>query len=362
MNRISSKSWCAIISIIVCAMLALGTTVTAGSLEEAAKKEGKLRIVAFPSFKGIAKAFQEKYGIQVEGIHFGAPSILRKVSQESDAGVFKIDAFSASPGPLAADLNKWMAKYDPKGSNNVAKIKALLPKHWKSIPAFVHVVGAVYHDELVKGKDIPKSIYDLHKSKFKGKIISRTPWLGTNFFVHILAYYTWFNKDMAKWNNYWSKFNVNIGRKTPKFVGMHNAVGMKEYHMGVYTLPYSPSTFGPAHGNHLQYTTFKEGGIWFPNFIAVHKKAPHPNAAKLFAQFVISDEGQKYFQSINLVPANEKLGPSDLLKEAFKGVDLFYKDVDGTPLVSTLVREMDKKSGRRKAWVNKIKKAYGHKG
>jgi iron(III) transport system substrate-binding protein len=347
-----------LVSFIVIATLGLGHTVTAGELEEAAKKEGKLRIVAFPSFKALTQKFEQKYGIKVEGTFFGAPSIQRKVGQESEAGIFQIDAFSASPGPLAADHNKWMAKYEPKGSENVAKIKKLLPKHWKSIPAFIHVVGVVYHDELVKGKDIPKSIYDLHNPKFKGKIISRTPWLGSNFFVHILAYYTWFNKDMEKWNNYWGKFNANIGRKTPKFVGLHNSVGLKEYHMGVYTLPYSPSTFGPSHGNHLQYTTFKEGGIWWPNMIAVHNKATHPNAARLFAQFTISDEGQKFFQSINLIPTHEKLGPSDLLKEAFKGVDLWYKDVDGNPLVSTLVREMDKKSGRRKEWVNKIKKAY----
>ncbi|MEE9612936.1 MAG: hypothetical protein V3W19_16905, partial [Desulfatiglandales bacterium] len=176
MNRILSKSWYVLVSLTVLAMLALGHTVSAGELEEAAKKEGKIRIVAFPSFKGITKQFQKKYGIQVEGIYFGAPPILRKVSQESDAGIFQIDAFSASPGPLAADLNKWMAKYEPKGSENVAKIKKLLPDHWKSIPAFVHVVGVVYQDELVKGKDIPKSIYDLHNPKFKGKIISRTPW------------------------------------------------------------------------------------------------------------------------------------------------------------------------------------------
>ncbi len=358
MNRILSKSGHVFVFLIVLAMLGLGHTVTAGELEEAAKKEGKLRIVAFPSFKGIAQAFQKKYGIQVEGIYFGAPPILRKVSQESDAGIFQIDAFSTSAGPLAADLNKWIAKYEPKGSKNVANIRKLLPDHWKSIPAFVHVVGVVYHDELVKGKDIPKSIYDLLDPKFKGKIISRTPWLGTNFFVHILSYYTWFNKDMEKWSNYWGKFNDNIGRKTPKFVEMHNSVGLKEYSMGVYTLPYSPSTFGPAHGNHLQYTTFKEGGIWFPNMVAVHNKAPHPNEDRLFAQYVVSDEGQKYFQSINLIPASDKLGPSDLLKEAFKGVELWYKDVDGNPLVSTLVREMDKKSGRRKGWVNKIKKAY----
>jgi hypothetical protein len=83
-----------------------------------------------------------------------------------------------------------------------------------------------------------------------------------------------------------------------------------------------------------------------------------PDCLLLFAQFTISYEGQEFFQSINLIPTHAKLGPSDLLKEAFKGVDLWYKDVDGNPLVSTLVREMDKKSGRRKEWVNKIKKAY----
>ena len=60
MNRILSKSGHVLVFLIVLAMLGLGHTVTAGELEEAAKKEGKLRIVAFPSFKGIAQAFQKK--------------------------------------------------------------------------------------------------------------------------------------------------------------------------------------------------------------------------------------------------------------------------------------------------------------
>jgi iron(III) transport system substrate-binding protein len=40
-----------------------------------------------------------------------------------------------------------------------------------------------------------------------------------------------------------------------------------------------------------------------PQGIGVAKNAPHPNAAQLFAEYVLSPEGQKLFESMGRVPA-----------------------------------------------------------
>ena len=40
---------------------------SSAELIAAAKKEGKLRLITFPSFKKTAEGFEKKYGIKVEG-------------------------------------------------------------------------------------------------------------------------------------------------------------------------------------------------------------------------------------------------------------------------------------------------------
>ena len=44
-----------------------------------------------------------------------------------------------------------------------------------------------------------------------------------------------------------------------------------------------------------------------PQGIGVARNAPHPNAALLFADYVLSPEGQKLFESMGRVPASTKV-------------------------------------------------------
>ncbi|MFQ5850382.1 MAG: extracellular solute-binding protein [Candidatus Binatia bacterium] len=329
-------------------LLGIAHVVRAAGLEKAAKREGKLRIVVFPSFKAAAKAFEKKYGIKVEGTYVGAAGILRKVSQESDAGIFATDLFSGSPGPIGTKLNKWGLPFTPAGFEKVAKVKSQLPAGWNQTPIFIHIVGAAYHKDLVPPSRVPRSIYDLLKPEFKGKIISRTPWLGTNFIVGILSYYTWFKKDMNKWRDYWNRYKENVGRYEPKWAALHAALGLKEFSLAIFSLPYTPTTFGRTYPG-LAYSTFKEGGIWFPNMAVIHKKGPHPNAAKLFVNFLVSDEGQRIIANEGLIPANKEISPKDELKRTIAGIKLFNGELQGL-----LSREIAENGDKWKAKIQKI--------
>ncbi len=329
----------------------LGTAwgATASSLVDAAKREGSLRIVVFPSLTPLAEAFEKKYGIKVEGIYVGDPDILRKVSTESEAGIYETDIFGTSTGPTGSKLNKWTLPYTPAGYEKVAKLKEALPSGWNQIPLFNNVVGVIYHKDLVPASQVPKSIYDLLKPEFKGKIISRTPWLGSNYLTQILAYSTWFNHDMKKWSDYWTRLKVNVARYETGWPALHFAVGLKEFSLGVFTLPYTATLWGPSYPG-LAYSTFKEGGIWWPNMTAIHKNAPHPNAAKLFTNFLISDEGQKLIADGGNVPASRDVAPKPELKRALEGIKLF----DGK-LQTTLVTEDEQ---RGEEWRKRIQAIY----
>lgn len=319
---------------------------SSADLIAAAKKEGKLRVIIFSSYKKAAQTFEKKYGIRVEGTYVGAPDILRKVSQETQAGIHAIDVFATSPGPLSG-LNHWTQPYKPAGYERVAHVMEPLPKDWNQVPLFNHVVGASYNKSLVPPDKAPRSIQDLLKPEYKGKIISRTPWLGSNYLVHIASFYSWFGENEEKWADYWTKFKANVARYEPKWGQLHAAVGLKEFSLGIFTLPYTPYTFGRSYPD-LGYSTFREPAIWWPNMAAIHKNAPHPNAAKLFVDFLVSTEGQHVFRDEGLLVADKTVAPLDALKKELTGVKLF----DPSPQI--IAREVSQNGDKWKARIQKL--------
>ncbi len=60
--------------------------------------------------------------------------------------------------------------------------------------------------------------------------------------------------------------------------------------------------------------------------ISVHKNAPHPNAAKLLVDFIISREGQQIFRDAGYLPADPAVPPTTpaLTPEGGKFRTLFF--------------------------------------
>jgi iron(III) transport system substrate-binding protein len=54
-------------------------------------------------------------------------------------------------------------------------------------------------------------------------------------------------------------------------------------------------------GAKLKFMTPKEGFVMLPQLMFILKQAPHPSAAKLWFDFVLSDEGQKIFVKGELI-------------------------------------------------------------
>ena len=53
--------------------------------------------------------------------------------------------------------------------------------------------------------------------------------------------------------------------------------------------------------------TYNRPVVARPQGIGVAKNAPHPNAALLFADYVLSPEGQQLFESMGRVPASTRV-------------------------------------------------------
>jgi iron(III) transport system substrate-binding protein len=271
---------------------------------EAAKKEGRV-VVSIPASaelrKGMEEAFQPKYGVKLELIVArGSPSV-RKIADEYKAGVRYVDVHiggtsSAVQGLLNENVLDPVDPYfilpEVKDPKNWWGGHMWIDKAGKFIYGFQAYTFANvwYNPTLLKPEDI-RSYDDLLDPKWKGKIgilDPRTPGAGDA---------TWSFLLMVKGEDYLKKLAAqdllleNNQRQLAEAMVKGKIVltlGLTEYTFQPFVkagLPAKPLPT-PSEGS---YTTGGSGNL------VVIKDPPHPNATKVFVNWLLSREGQEVF-------------------------------------------------------------------
>jgi iron(III) transport system substrate-binding protein len=260
------------------------------ALIQAAKKEGKVvwyTSLAIPSSTAIAHAFRTKYaGVDVEVHRTGSQRVLQRVMQEAGAGIKNADVIHTSDaGHFVLFKDKGMLmKYIPKGAE-------VFPAGFKDKDGFYFGMRATlsviaYNPKSVAEKDAPKTWKDLLNPKWKGKMVSAHPGYSGIIMTHVLALvnlYGWeYFRELAK-------------------NGLH-VVQSANDPAGVVASGERP--VGANGAEYFYYKTQKQGNpikIIYPNEgiplvvspVAIAKDAPHPNAAKLFSEYIFTKESQQ---------------------------------------------------------------------
>ena len=260
------------------------------ALIQAAKKEGKVvwyTSLAIPSSTAIAHAFRTKYaGVDVEVHRTGSQRVLQRVMQEAGAGIKNADVIHTSDaGHFVLFKDKGMLmKYIPKGAE-------IFPAGFKDKDGFYFGMRATlsviaYNPKSVAEKDALKTWKDLLNPKWKGKMVSAHPGYSGIIMTHVLALvnlYGWeYFRELAK-------------------NGLH-VVQSANDPAGVVASGERP--VGANGAEYFYYKTQKQGNpikIIYPNEgiplvvspVAIAKDAPHPNAAKLFSEYIFAKESQQ---------------------------------------------------------------------
>lgn len=260
------------------------------ALIQAAKKEGKVvwyTSLAIPSSTAIAHAFRTKYaGVDVEVHRTGSQRVLQRVMQEAGAGIKNADVIHTSDaGHFVLFKDKGMLmKYIPKGAE-------VFPAGFKDKDGFYFGMRATlsviaYNPKSVAEKDAPKTWKDLLNPKWKGKMVSAHPGYSGIIMTHVLALvnlYGWeYFRELAK-------------------NGLHMVQSANDP-AGVVASGERP--VGANGAEYFYYKTQKQGNpikIIYPNEgiplvvspVAIAKDAPHPNAAKLFSEYIFAKESQQ---------------------------------------------------------------------
>jgi iron(III) transport system substrate-binding protein len=260
------------------------------ALVQAARKEGTVlwyTSLALPSSTAIAHAFKTKYtGIDVEVHRTGSQRVLQRVMQEAASGIKNADVIHTSDaGHFELLKDKGMLlKFMPRGVE-------VFPAGFKDKDGFYYGMRATlsviaHNPKAISEKDSPKTWKDLLNSKWKGKMVSAHPGYSGIIMTHVLALvnlYGWdYFRDLAK-----NSLHLVQSANDPAGV-----IASGERPVGVNGAEYFYyKTL--KQGNPIKIIYPKEGVPLVVSPVAIAKDAPHPNAAKLFTEFIFSRESQQ---------------------------------------------------------------------
>ena len=255
-------------------------------LIEAGKKEGK--VVAYGSlesdtFDAIAKAFTKKTGIEVEYWRASATKVMDRALTEYRAGKPLFDVIVINDNPLQLMQQQGLfAKYDSPSAKEFPKeaIDPNLGPRYRNV-----IVGVVYNKDVIKPADAPKSLEDLVKPQYKGKLVMPDPTQHTTTTQWVASLWKLMGKEKA------DKFIHDLAAMKPILVESllpaAERVTTGETPVAITYVKYA-YIFGQK-GAPVDYVRLPKM-LGDGHYLAFGNKAPHSNAGKAFIDFFIDDE------------------------------------------------------------------------
>jgi iron(III) transport system substrate-binding protein len=259
-------------------------------LIKAAQKEGQ--VVFYTSMnlsiaEDLAAGFKAKYpGINVQVERSGAERNFQRINQEYGSRIYNADVIDSSDAvhfvyfkdkgwlepAVPTDLAKWPDdEKDPDGQ---------YATEWATLTIIA------YNTKLVKKENAPKSYKDLLEPQWKGKLVKGHPGYSGSIMTDTYVLSKTLGWDYFKALGQQDVMQVQSATVPPQKVAQgERAVMTDGIEYDVFTLRES--------GAPIQEVYATEGSPLVQGNAALLKKAPHPNAARLFYHYVFSLDGQR---------------------------------------------------------------------
>ncbi len=267
---------------------------------EAAKREGELTLYSSMQVDSIAplqKAFESKYGIKIRVWRGSGKDILQRVLTEAAGNRFDVDIAESDSFALEALYREGLLQ--PVDSPYLADLvpEALRPQHqW--VGTRLNIVAGVYNTRLVKKESLPKSYDDLRDARFHGM-------LGIE-----ADDYDWFGMLVGL-------MGEEKGLKLFRDIAATNGLSVRKGHTLLTNLVASGEVpIGLTVFMQNADVARKNGGSvdWFllpptvarPDAMGMARRAPHPAAALLFYDFMLSD-GQEIMLGRQFMPTSRRI-------------------------------------------------------
>ena len=256
----------------------------------AAKKDGG-KIILYTSMEtftadALKKAFEAKTGLQMEYWRGGSTEVLDRVLGEYRVGkpLYDVVATTGDHMQLMAKAGAFV-KYESPSFKGFAKdaIDPNLGARYRNV-----LYGVIYNKAGIKASEAPKTLEDVVKPEYRGKLVMPHPvnhTLTTQWLASL-------DKIMPKARA--EKFIHDLAAAKPIFVESivpaADRVGTGETPVGItfvrFVLTYNKQ--GASLDYVRDYTMLGDG-----QYISLASKAPRPSAGKAFIDFFLDDESMK---------------------------------------------------------------------
>jgi iron(III) transport system substrate-binding protein len=209
------------------------------------------------------------------------------------------DLFDGSNTVFLLEDANLVADYQPKAAASWPQQLRDPKGHWTALNLFYWT--SAYNTNQVKEADAPKTYQDLLDPKWKGKIAwtyDLTPG-GPPGFVHNILTTLGQEKGMEYLKKFAAQEPVTI--PAAQRVVLDKVIS-GEYPLAVMILNYH-ATISAAQGAPVKWIKM-EPLLESMSLVSIVKDSPHPNAARLFVEFMLSDDGQKVMADSDYLPAS----------------------------------------------------------
>ena len=309
-------------------------------LIEAAKKEGKM-VYYTANFteveQEVIKAFNKRFPfVRVQLVRAPGGQLITRVRTEAAAGKLAADVVDHSDRGLMLELQDLFQDYAPPNGSDYLPDARVSPKLW---PRITSVWVIAYNTELAKNP--PKSWKDLTKPEYGPKMIGTviapsggTTWTRVMYERQVLG------------EDYWKKLAATQPVLFPSGAPLSDALIRGEVTIAQvqFNIAFPKKRDGAPIGINFP----PEGTPVTPFATGVAKTAVNPNAAKLFLNWNMSQEGQEFMI--------KQLGNLTSLKKA-----PFYPKGFDPKVVKVWLPNFDQYVKLHHQWVEDWNKTYGYR-
>jgi iron(III) transport system substrate-binding protein len=288
------------------------------ALVEAAKKEG--RVVWYTSYVSpqlhdlVKKNFEKKYGIPVDLLNVRASELEERLRTEQSAGRFMADVIQHGQASITRLFRAGQVQEYGDVPNAANMIEGQPAEKWE-MGSLITGYAMMVNSNMVTAAEEPRSWRDLLDPKWKGKILAddmRALGGGFAVFAAIMDQPEFgedFHRALAKQE---LVFTRDVGQSERRVARGEYPIWIPQISVNVQGLKGLP----------VRVITPKEGVAYVRLDHGMLKNAPHPNAARLFMNYYISEENQLMVASMGLLSVTkgvqEKVPPEKRVMEGAK--------------------------------------------
>lgn len=269
-------------------------------LEQGAKKEGQLLIytsLPVDDMTAIIKAFESKYGIKVKLWRAGGEKVMQRALGETRASRFDVDILETD-GPELEALHREGVLQKVTSPYMADLIPQAITSHGEWTSTRLNIFAMAYNTNLVKKAELPKTYQDLLDPKWKGKLGVEAEDL--DWFAGVVGELGE-EKGLQLFRDIVASNGISV-RKGHTL--LTNLVASGEVPLALTVYNYKAEQLKKK-GAPLDWFTI-DPAIARGNGVAMVKGAPHPHAAVLFYDFMLSD-AQDILLKRHFVPTSKKV-------------------------------------------------------